>query len=952
MSEPKLISPLLDGFAIGNALYDHDGIRCFPAVKEHSDNKYIVKVISIPASQVQLDALLLTGAYQDPASAMNYFRELTDGIIAEAEALKKLSRLEGFLPFEDWQIVPMEKNSLGYEIYLTSPYKRSLERHMRRNTMTHLGAVNLGLDMCSALSIARRAGWVYVDVKPSNIFLTEDRGYRIGDLGFVKLDSLKYAAMPRKYCSAYTAPELRDAMATLNDTVDTYALGMLLYQIYNNGLFPGEDQPAGEPLPPPANADYEMAEIILKACAPDPGDRWTDPVEMGQALVAYMQRNTVNDVPIVPPSASLDTAATEIPDTGKKRFVRDETLPGEEDVGTLDTEELSEEMSDMVSRADDLISHETPEPVVVPEPTPVSELQAAAEPEELPETEADTTGEETEAAGEEASPAADSGVEDVEAETEQASEPDPAEEYVDLDARRKRARFKRRLTAVLLLLVLLLAAAGGYCFYRFCYLMTVDGLEVTGSDDTVTVLLDTSIDNSLLTVVCTDTYGNPMSAPVVDNKAQLTGLLPDMLYRIRLEVSGFHGLDGSTTHEYMTPAQTKILSITAATGTEDGSVILNFTVDGPEPDEWIVSYSAEDEPERQISFTGHTVPITGLTVGKTYTFRLSPPAQLYLVGERELTFTASRIVIADNLKVTATAENSLTVSWDAPADAQVESWTVHCYSGDSYDQTITVSETSAVFEQIDLGHAYTVEVTASGMTQPARANVTANPVTITSVDVNADDVTKLAVSWEYEGTAPLGGWLLLYTIDGSDRQEVVQCENNSAVIEIRVPAATYDLSIQAADGSSVFGGSYSYHCPGAAVFEDDSLFFYAKDLTVNLLKTPAKDGWSYKDVNGGDFTTTFSSGDSISVLMHCSNKFYLPKDRSVSVLYVIRNSEQQVMAELIGTEVWNWYTMWWNTDYRYCELNVPAVPSDPGEYTLSIYFNGYAITSLAFSITE
>lgn len=944
MSEPKLISPLLDGFAIGNALCDHDGIRCFPAVKEHSDNKYIVKVISVPASQVQLDALLLTGAYNDPASAMDYFKELADGIVGEAEALKKLSKLEGFLPFEDWQVVPMEKNKLGYEIYLTSPYKRSLERYMRRNTMTHLGAVNLGLDLCAALSIARRAGWVYVDVKPSNIFITEDRGYRIGDLGFVKLDSLKYAAMPRKYCSAYTAPELKDAMATLNDTVDTYAVGMLLYQIYNNGQFPSEDQPNGEPLPAPANADYEMAEIILKACAPDPRDRWTDPVEMGQALVAYMQRNTVNDVPIVPPAASLDAASGELPDTGKKRFVRDETLPGEEDVGTLDEGELSEEISTMVAQADDLISHEAPEPVVVPEPTPVSELQAAVQPEEPDDTAAPQG--ETEEAGEEAPG------DEEQAEAEQAAETEAEEEFVDLDARRRKARFKRRLTAALLVLVLLLAAAGGYYFYRNHYLMTVNGLEVNGSEDAVTVLLDTDIDNSLLTVVCTDTYGNTMSAPVADNKALLTGLLPDMLYKIRLEVSGFHGLDGSTTHEYMTPAQTKIVSFTAATGTEDGSVMLSFTVDGPEPDEWIVSYSAEDEEERQTSFTGHMVPITGLTVGKTYTFRLSPAADLYVVGERELTFTASKIVIAENLKVTATAEGTLTVSWDAPADTQVDSWTVHCYSGDTYDQTLTVSETSAAFEQIDLGHAYTVEVTASGMTQPARSNITANPVTITSVNVNGSDAEKLIVSWEYEGTAPLGGWLLLYTIDGSDRQEVVQCESNSGVIEIRVPGATYDLSIQAADGSSVFGGSYSYDCPNAAAFGDNDLFFYAKDLTVNLLKTPAKAGWSYKDVSSRDYTTTFSSGDGISVLMHCSNKFYLPRDREVSVLYVIRDSEQQVIAELIGTEDWNWYTMWWNTDYRYCELNVPAVPTEPGDYSLSIYFDGYAITSVAFTITE
>ena len=63
LSETRLISPLLDDFHIGEAISEHHGVRCFPAMPESSDDKYIVKTISIPASQVQLQALLLTGAF-------------------------------------------------------------------------------------------------------------------------------------------------------------------------------------------------------------------------------------------------------------------------------------------------------------------------------------------------------------------------------------------------------------------------------------------------------------------------------------------------------------------------------------------------------------------------------------------------------------------------------------------------------------------------------------------------------------------------------------------------------------------------------------------------------------------------------------------------------------------------------------------------------------------------
>ena len=191
MSEPKLISPLLDGFAIGAPMSSRSGVCCCPAIKENSDKRYIVKIISIPASQVQLDALLLTKAYKDPADALEYFKSQADSILEEAAFLGKLSKLEGFLPYEDWQIVPMKKNELGYDVYLLSPYRRSLEKHMRRRAMTHLDAVNLGLDLCAALSVCRRSGRICADLKPSNVFVSQEKEYRIGDLGFVPMDALR-----------------------------------------------------------------------------------------------------------------------------------------------------------------------------------------------------------------------------------------------------------------------------------------------------------------------------------------------------------------------------------------------------------------------------------------------------------------------------------------------------------------------------------------------------------------------------------------------------------------------------------------------------------------------------------------------------------------------------------------------------------------------------------------
>ena len=994
MSDIKLVSHLLDGFVMGDPMSSHDGVRCCPAMKENSDDKYIVKIISVPASQKQLDALLLTGAYKDAAAAMEYFKELSDGVVKEAEILQQLAKLEGFLPYQGWQVVPMENNKLGYLVYLVGSYKRSLEKFLRRNPMTHLGAVNLGLDLCAALAICRRAGYMYIDLKPSNIYLTGEREYRIGDLGFVSLKSLKYTSLPTKYRSCYTAPELHDALATLNPTADVYALGMILYQIYNNGQLPLKDRAPASELPAPLNADYEMAEIIMKACAPDPRVRWQNPIEMGKALVGYMQRNTVNDTPIVPPvvqqaapivrseaedeededllagnpaavsepevseapvpdeapseqEPTLENDLTEEEDdvqepeaeeqnlySGELAFlndmISDETAPSTESGDDLADAEMSDEVNFMLSQADELIDREIPEPVVIPEPGEI------------------TLSEPTEETSE---PADDDDDDDLfapitaDADESDAEEDDaPVSNYQEQKPRRKARSW---IAAVLIILLLVLAGGGGFYFYRNYYLLTIDSLEVIGNEDTITVQLTTGADESILTVVCTDTYGNTIPMPVTDGKAVFTGLNPATTYKLTVEAEGFHALSGSCTGSYTTKEQTNIVSFTAVTGAEDGSVILNFTVDGRETQDWMVEYSTEGEEPQAVSFTGHMVSINNLTVGKTYTFSLvaAPGSDLYITGNDTLEYTASRIIIAEKLSIVSCVDGVLTAQWEAPADAAVENWTVRCYSDDGYDETITVTETTAQFSGISTDKAYTVEVLAADMAQGSRAYVTANPMTVSNIQVEPTG-KGLTVTWENAGDVPEGGWLLMYSIDGSAAQEVIKCADNSGTVENSVPNAAYSFTIQAADGSTIFGGQADYTTDAAADFDAHSLS--ASDIQASLCKTPDKEDWTYEDLDSdNDYTTTFGPEEKVSLVLYSTKKLGTSKAETV-VMYVIRDAEGKVIGELVNTETFSWVSMW---NDRYCYLTIPEIPAEAGSYSVEIYFDGALVLTKNLNIS-
>lgn len=922
LSEPKLVSPLLDGFVMGHPMSSHDGIACHPAMKEETGEKYIVKIISIPASQVQLDALLLTGAHKDPAEAMDYFREVADGITEEVEVLNALAKLEGFLPYEGFQVVPMEEGKLGYQVYLLSNYKRTVLRHMKKNPMTHLDAVNLGLDLCAALAICRRAGYLYVDLKPSNVFLSKEKQYRIGDLGFVKLDSLAYTALPGKYRSAYSPAEVQDDMKTLNTTVDTYAVGMILYQIYNEGILPVRPLEPKDPFPHPMNADYEIGSIIMKALDPNPANRWEGPMEMGQALVGYMQRNAVNNVPIVPPTGFLvmkepmtvavpaenPESAQEVTAEAEETIAKASEAPEPEDTSPMNT--TSESAADMQE--------------------PSNEVSAPAEEDEDLDFSLAFLDPEPEEPFEEPAPLP--------------KKPAPVRKV------RKSRKTKAIVSAIIVLAILAVLGCGGFWFYQTQYLKTIDNLTVSGTQHELVVAIESDMDMSLLQVLCTDSYGNSIQKNVTDGQAVFTDLLPDSLYRIELSVTGFHALTGKTAEIFTTDAVPTILSLSAVTGPEDGSVIVNFTVDGSDPEEWVITCSADGEENIVEHFTGHSVTIKGLTVDTIYTLTLGTSANDQILGISSIDFAASSLIFAENLTIADITDGVMTVRWDAPKDIAVDKWTVRCYNDAGHEEVLEISGTEIAFTGIDTTKSYTVEVTAAGMTQPQRITISENPLSITDLTVNSDEAGKLSLSWTHDGSAPEGGWLLMYTLDSSSEQpNVVKCPEASAVIEPRIPNAGYTFTIQAVDSSTVFNNVHSYICPGAAIYTNEGLS--ASKISAHLVKTPEEEDWTIDSIGEDAFTDTFQTGDSISLVLTANDNFYLP-EMDIDVLYVIRDGSGNVLNQYTSTETRDWKALWYEADYHNGELNIPKVPEEPGDYSLSLYFDHQAVTAINFTITE
>lgn len=1017
MSEIKRISPILDDFDIGGSISEHDGVTCYPAMRMNSDDKYIIKTVSIPASQTKLDALLLTGAFPDETAALSYFKDLADQTVEELELLQRLSQHEGFLSYESWQISTME-DRIGFDVYMLSSYRKSLRKHLQRQPLTHLSAINLGLDICTALAASRHLGYLYVDLKPNNIYLVGDQKFRIGDIGFLPLSSLSYASLPDRYRNEYTAPEALDAFAALNSTIDIYALGLILYQAYNGGNLPANEDIIDGKFPPPEYADYEMAEIILKACNSDPEERWQDPIQMGQALVSYMQRNGANDVPIAPPVIPALTAddidlsdidlsgvpeeeepvadntvvesddplemneeefIVEIPDeptegepvddvtelieeetvvepeAAEDKEVHldipfeDETTP-ENNVSDVDYQEVSDELSEILTQADELVAHPVPDPVIAPE---AIEIQ-------MPEVEepdinitVEPVAEEQEA---DAEPAASEDLaetvvipikaDDGDSPTEAVQDEEKtAEDSVEAEAPvKKRSVATWILNAVLILLILAIIAVG-FFYYKNIYLLPIDDVTVTGDESSMAVYLESNIDESLLSVVCSDSHGNQISAPVVDGMATFANLAPDTVYNIQILVEGFHRLTGETAASYSTPPQTNVVQFLAVTGTEDGSAILQFTDDPTSDCPWYLTYSAEGEEEKAVEMLSHFITLNGLTVGKEYTFTLAPGDDMYVTGQTEITFTASNLVFAQDVSIVSCVNNQLVVTWAAPEDSTVAEWTVRCYNDDiGYNETVITADTTATFEVTDSSKSYFVDVTAAGMSVSQVAYMPENAITVTNFTAKTSGDNKLNLNWETDQGVPDGGWILMYTVDDSGIQSSITCTDNSAVISPVVPSATYTFTLQQTNGDGVLTYPLTYTTAKPQDFSGYGMI--RSSMTYKLCNRPEEEGWKYSDLSDSDYTNTFKVGDNISVVGQLHDTYGISDD-NILAMYVFRDAEGKAVCYSYNEATWN--EMW---SKSYGEFDVPSVPSEAGEYTLSIYFNGKLVANKKVVIEE
>ena len=195
-----------------------------------------------------------------------------------------------------------------------------LKDYIRQRGALHpIEAVRIMMQIVSAIAAAHQNRIIHRDIKPQNILIDREGNVKITDFGIaVALSDTSLTQTNTLLGSVhYLSPEqARGGMATIQ--TDIYALGIVLYELLTGRVpFDGESAVSialkhfQEPLPPVVNptamVPQSLENIVLKATAKDPINRYRSCYEMFQDLKTCLDSTRLYEKKFVPTSFSGET---------------------------------------------------------------------------------------------------------------------------------------------------------------------------------------------------------------------------------------------------------------------------------------------------------------------------------------------------------------------------------------------------------------------------------------------------------------------------------------------------------------------------------------------------------------------------------------------------------------------------------------------------------------------
>ena len=278
------------------------------------EERAAMKLVSFPKDPDEVEEQRCSGYTEE--SLVNSYRQQMQRFLDEYKLMLELKGGVNIVRCDDFQTVPHE-DGIGWDIFIKMELLTPLKKYLGRE-ITPEQTGKLGVDLCKALSLCRKKGIIHRDIKPDNILVSDAGDYKLGDFGVAKTAERTMAGT-RTGTPNFVAPEVYHN-EPYGKSVDIYSLGMVLYWMLNRRVLPflplppqmpspDEIQEAmlrrmrGEALPRPADGSRALQDVVLKACAYRPEDRYATPEAFRSALEAACAADTrmADTVPDVQP---------------------------------------------------------------------------------------------------------------------------------------------------------------------------------------------------------------------------------------------------------------------------------------------------------------------------------------------------------------------------------------------------------------------------------------------------------------------------------------------------------------------------------------------------------------------------------------------------------------------------------------------------------------------------
>lgn len=159
--------------------------------------------------------------------------------------------------------------------------------------------VNYGVQIASALECAHKNGIIHRDIKPHNMLIDKSNNLKATDFGIARISSSATLTYTSTVLGTvhYISPEQAKGKF-IDEKSDIYSLGVVLYQMATGEVPFDAPNAVGialkhiqDPLVPPINLRHDLPQglndIIVKAMAKDPNDRFKSATELKEMLKNY-----------------------------------------------------------------------------------------------------------------------------------------------------------------------------------------------------------------------------------------------------------------------------------------------------------------------------------------------------------------------------------------------------------------------------------------------------------------------------------------------------------------------------------------------------------------------------------------------------------------------------------------------------------------------------------------